>query len=462
LILVAGGLLLFLVIWFVILQRWQLGVVLLLLYLPFAGVVTMALYPSSLPILFKDFYFVIPAYLAFWLSRKDAVATARVPAAVSITMLALASMVSIQAFNPGLASWLVAAIGAKVWLFYLPLLFLAFAIVESRYDLIQLLRLMVVVTWIPCGVGILEWLSCMTFGYEETMFAIYGQAAEGATQNFARFEVGGEFYRIPSTFTFVTQYFGYTLSMIVPAYMLSKLDESGGWRKFAVVTMWLAVMASFMSGARAAYVFVPMLLLLTFWLDGWFRGGVKVMFILAPVLLLALYIAGIDPGRLYELVYGLMVQYSSDIAEQGLLEAMISSPWGTGTGMNTGPARYAFDNPESFIGIENYYAKAVVELGVPGLLIVVGLFAVIAKRGYAIHSQLRDTLRSCTAAILAFIVIIVLNSFKGWQIDLDPVNVYFWIFSGFMLKLGHLDVLPLASETEARCGGVEAPRALPA
>ena len=34
-----------------------------------------------------------------------------------------------------------------------------------------------------------------------------------------------------------------------------------------------------------------------------------------------------------------------------------------------------------------------------------------------------------------------LNSFKGWQIDLDPINVYFWVFAGFLLKLGYLDRL---------------------
>jgi hypothetical protein len=37
-----------------------------------------------------------------------------------------------------------------------------------------------------------------------------------------------------------------------------------------------------------------------------------------------------------------------------------------------------------------------------------------------------------------------LNSFKGWQIDLDPINVYFWVFSGFLLKLGYLDKLSQA------------------
>ncbi|GAG83772.1 unnamed protein product, partial [marine sediment metagenome] len=60
----------------------------------------------------------------------------------------------------------------------------------------------------------------MTFGYRETMQAFYGPAAAGATQYFTRFYVGALFFRIPSTFSFVVQYFGYTLAMIVPAYSL--------------------------------------------------------------------------------------------------------------------------------------------------------------------------------------------------------------------------------------------------
>lgn len=439
-ILVIVGIFLMLLSWYVTLQSWRLGVALLLLYIPFAGTVTFALYPSSLPTLFKDFYFVIPVYMGFWLGRRDEAPKERVPDLVRFMIFALVFLVFIQSFNPGLASWLVAAIGAKIWLFYLPLLFVAFAIVESRNDLINLLRILVVVAWIPCAIGILEWLASMTFGYQETMLAVYGRAAEGATQNFAHFDLGGEFFRIPSTFTFVTQYYGYTLSMIVPSFALTKLDESDGWRKFAIATMWLAVVASFMCGERGAYVFVPLLLLMVFWLEDLFKGGAKLILMLMPVLLLALYVAGIEPMKLYSMVKELFLHYSDNIARKGLMDAIRSSPLGTGTGMNTGPARYAFNVPDSFVGIENYYAKAVVELGIPGLMVVAGLFLAIIGHGYGIHSRLRDPgLRSCASIFLAYVVIISLSSFKGWQIDLDPVNVYFWMFSGFMLKLEYLE-----------------------
>jgi O-antigen ligase len=453
----ALGFFLVLLCWGFILVRWQRGIVMLLIYMPVAGVVTLSLYPSSIPTLFKDFFFVIPAYLAFFASRQRRVSTEQVPASVRSLMLALAAMVLVQSFNPYLANWMVAAIGAKIWLFYLPLIFMGLAMIESRDDLVRLLRLMVVITWIPCGVGIVQWMSSMTFGYQETMIAFYGDAAEGATQQFVVFDVGGEFFRIPSTFTFVTQYFGYTLAMVVPAYALMKLDASGLWRKFAAATLGLAVLASFMSGARAAYLFIPLLLMLVYFLDDRVKGGLKVALMLPVVLLTAMYLAGIDPLKMFNMMQELTLNYSDEIAKQGLLDAIVNSPLGTGTGMNTGPARYAFDDPGVLVGIENYYAKAVVELGVVGLVIVVALFLVLIRRGYEVHRQIRDAgLRSCSAAFLAFIIVVVLNSFKGWQIDLDPVNVYFWLFSGFLLKLGYLDRLsPVSSanceEAEAGC-----------
>jgi len=57
-------------------------------------------------------------------------------------------------------------------------------------------------------------------------------------------------------------------------------------------------------------------------------------------------------------------------------------------------------------------------------------------------------LRSCSAAFLAFLVIMMVHSLKGWQIDIDPVNVYFWLYAGILLKLPRLVPEP-AYETTA-------------
>ena len=432
----------FLAIWGTIFHRWQRGVYMLLIYMPFAGVVILLLYPSSLPKLYKDLFFVIPTYIAGYMAFVVLKETnyARIPGLVVVLMISLAVMVFSQMFNPSVANWMVAAIGTKVWLFYLPLFFVGFAMIRDYDDLVKILRVMVMIAWIPCAIGITQWLGSMTFGYRETMQAFYGPAAAGATQNFARFYVGASFFRIPSTFSYVAQYFGYTLAMIVPAYSLMRMDPLPKWRRFYRITLSFIILASFLSGARAAFIFVPILLLLIYMIDSGPVGMMKAVAIITLLMLTALYIAGIDPVAMFQMMFRLTTHYSDEIAYRGLVDAIANAPLGLGTGMNTGPARFAFYDPGSFFAFENYYAKAVYELGIPGLLIVIGLFLTLIVLGYKAHRSLQNLeLRSCSAAILAFIITMAINSFKGWQVDLDPINVYFWIFAGILFKLEYVD-----------------------
>jgi len=416
--------------------------------MPFAGAIALLSYPSTLPLLFKDIFFVIPAYLSYFFRWSNGGLNGHIPKLIIVIMLALMSMVFFQIFNPLVYNWMVALIGAKVWLFYLPIIFLAFSMLKSQGDLIKLCRLLVIIAWAPCLIGIAQWILSMTFGYETTMQAFYGTAAAQATQEFASFEVGGTFFRIPSTFSFVTQYFGYTLAMIVPAYILKETEAPKAWCKFANISFALIVLASLLSGARAAYLFVPLLLVLIYVIKGNGRSLIKMMFFISTILLVALYIAGIDPIQMFVLIFELIVHYADEIVYKGLVDSIQDSPLGLGTGMNTGAARFAVLDPSVLSGVENYYAKAVIELGLLGLILVVSLFLSLIFYGYSTFRCLKDEkLRGAAAAILAFIITVVLNSFKGWQIDLDPINVYFWFFAGILLKLKYLN-LPYRVSTE--------------
>ena len=96
----------------------------------------------------------------------------------------------------------------------------------------------VVLALVPALVGIAELVLVQVTGYEETMTALYGEAAYHATQQYALTDIGGGTYpRIPSTFVFVTQYFSYTLAMLVPSYALWRGDASRRWRVVGGVGM---------------------------------------------------------------------------------------------------------------------------------------------------------------------------------------------------------------------------------
>ena len=193
-------------------HRWRWCVYALLLYIPFSGIPVILAYPdAALPVLLKDFLFVLPAYLgfaAYSMANRKSTSVQGAP----VRLLGLfAILVTLQALNPDLPGRLVGAVGMKVWLFYVPLLFLGYHLVNERGDLARALGLMSVVAIVPALIGIAE-AALIAGGDESEVYRYYGEAAGPATQNFAAtgYAGGGVLHRVPSTFTFVAQYYTFT------------------------------------------------------------------------------------------------------------------------------------------------------------------------------------------------------------------------------------------------------------
>jgi hypothetical protein len=457
-LIIAGAPILF-ALWFVIFMRWTRGIELLLLYMPFAGAVTLWLAPNPAPLLFKDFMFVIPLYLAVAVINPQALRHATIPPVLTALAATFAIIVLLQLFNPRLPKLMVGLIGAKVWLFYLPMLYVGAAALRQPGGLVRILRLMTVVSVVPFVVGLTQYALANTMGYSEAIELFYGAAAQGATQGYSQFDFGAALYRIPSTFTFVAQYSGYCLAMIAVTYALTRLDPNRHWRVFARGVFALAIVAGLLSGARGNFVFIPFLLALIYVLDARITGGVAALVLLPAFLLAVLWFAGYDPLEIFGATQTLMGDYSAGLVLPSLTESVQKFPMGLGTGMNTGPARYVLSPAElsaiSAFGYESYYAKAVVELGIPGFFVVLALFAAVIFYGFKAHLAVRDRrLQSCSAALLAFLALISVHGLKGWLIDMDPVNVLFWLFAGMLLKLPVLAsqgaARPAASSLAAR------------
>ncbi len=357
--------------WFATFVRWRLGVLMLLAYLPVAGAVTLWLSPNPAPLLFKDFLFVIPVYLSIALVHLRELGEARVPVPISVLAAALALLAMVQMFNPNLSDFLVALVGAKVWLLYLPMLFVGAALVRAQGDLVGVLRVTAAVAVVPFAVGLIQFALASSLGPERAIEMFYGaSAAEAATQGFGGFDYGADLYRIPATFTFVAQYGMFGLAMVAFAYALGRYDPHQGWRLFGRVMMGVAVAGALLCGARGNFVFLPLLIALIYVADARVSGGLAALVLFPAMIVTLLWMVGFDPFVIFGATHQLFTGYGSDLVLPNLIQTLRDYPMGQGTGTSTGAARHIMNAVElrHFAAYEGYYSKTIAELGIPGLL----------------------------------------------------------------------------------------------
>lgn len=443
------------------LNDWRFSVYALLAFLPYSGLLIIAAYPATGPaVLAKDLFFVIPAYLgfgaAFLLQRRN-VAVPGFPLGIAI---ALAIVVLLHLMNPTVPNLVVGLIGTKSWLMYIPMAFLGYHLIRGRDDLELMLRLVALAAVVPCVIGIIEGVLVAT-GRGAAVYGLYGDAAAAVTQDFAN--VGGssgDIRRVSSTFSFVGQYYSFTTVMLIVAYAYWRgfLSRQGGLRPLLGGTLFVLVaLASVLSGARGALLSVPALTIGMLLLDGhdlrrhWW-----------------LPIASLAAVAVAANVFGTSTTtLVSDVVDHGVVEFTIGTIdgfeegfdrtfLGLGTGVDTVSARYGLPqfDPYSVVGgkvFESWWVKSLLELGVVGLAITVALLLTILQRLATSHRRLRDpSLRAVSAAFVALVIYVIFYNFKGSYLDLDPMNVLFWLFVGVALKLPRLESEEAAADRAPR------------
>lgn len=426
------------------LRSWRLSVILALVYLPIEGILWVALYPHTAPAaLAKDFLFVIPAYIGFFYSYMKSKQNFVFPGFPLLPVLLFAGLVLVEISNPLLSRLLVGLVGAKVWLFYIPMAFLGYQLIRSRSDLDRLLKIICLTAIVPAVVGIVEAVLYYT-GHSSFVYSLYGSAASAATQGFAAINVGGAgFRRVPSTFSFVAQYYIFMTSMVAFGYAWWRRAPTGSIIRHFRLAVWLLfLLAALTSGARGALAFVPLLLVAILLIDG--RLGVSsigVIGALAAGLALMIALVGASAtGTVSDLVSNARVQIHS-VFITGLREASHHLFLGSGTGSDTNAARYVSGAFSAAGGWqESYLAKTILELGIVGLALIATVFGSILVRGIRLRRRLRDPgMIAMASAILGLMIWGIVYTVKAQYLDFDPLNLYFWLFTGILFKLAVLD-----------------------
>ncbi len=430
-------------VWAAILFRWRLGLLALIIYTPFTGLVVSALSPSPLGNLVRDLLIILPLYLAFFLTRRPADRFVAPLGFLTIVSF-LAVLVAINSTFGASSGSMVAALGAKIWLFYIPLVFVVSAAIRDKAELLSLMRLFVVMGWIPCTVGILMWLGAINYDYKESIELVYGDFARNATQGFAAFKVGqSTIYRIPGTFQFASQYSMFCIFMIFPVLMQTRLEHSRNWRLFGYISLALFILAAMTSGSRGAFLHVPFLFALVGMLRFGFGRGGNGLVVFASIVFAAIMLSQFDESAILDHVAELAAANGQFVVLGGVQYAIEQGGmWGQGVGVGTIAARHVIGESDIQIAaIENYYAKAWIELGVFGFITIIALFAYLALAGIRMASKSRDgALRDVGLVVVAMVVFIAYLSTRGWVLDQDPMAYYYWVMVGILFKVPCLEV----------------------
>ena len=355
-------------------RHWRWAILALMAFLPYSGLLIIAVYPNTAPAtLAKDLLFVVPAYLGFgaaFMLRGRSVSIPGFPLGIA---LVFAAVVGLQLLNPSLPSLGVGLIGAKVWLLYIPLTYLAYHFVRTPNDIRRLLMVSVGAGVLPLLIGVVEGV-LVNAGRSDAVYGLYGPAAATVTQQFA--DVGGEsgssILRVPSTFSFVAQYFLFTTVMVAFGFALWRgflQRESARANALGLAFVLLAALASVLSGARGALVAVPVMVIAMLILEGRRSRASLILPLLAIVLFaIAASVFGTSSrglaGELFD-----HAQFELKLnAQQGFGNALSRTVAGLGTGVDTVSARYALPEPAPFELVggrlqESWWVKALLELG---------------------------------------------------------------------------------------------------
>jgi hypothetical protein len=324
------------------------------------------------------------------------------------------------------------AIAVRVWLAYVPLLAVGYTYVRRIGDAERIFALTALVGLIPAAIAIAECALAAHTGRFGVFERMYGASPIDDAGRFVVLSTAGDgsirIPRVPATFTSVSQYYGFAIVAFACALSMLLRRRDATWLAVAAALGAAAIA----SGARAAYVMVPAIGVASLLADVPRPSRVIMIAIVAAAAVALAFAVSGDPVAIARAIPG-HVAITLRTAASEMRDAFALT--GHGAGWDTNAAlRYGGVADRRYI--ENWYAKAMLELGLPGLIAIVAAFAAIgAALGRAYLRAASPAARRLAAPQIVVLIATMAALFKGPYIDLDPLNVYFWLFLGATFAL---------------------------
>jgi hypothetical protein len=415
--------------------QWRRIATLMVACLPYTGILSLLLYPRTfLGDVVRDAMIVTPLYIGVFATRERI----WLPRAIVVPFSLLGLLAVLQLANPSLPSLAVGLVGLRGWLFFAPMLLVGARLARDRIATLRMLRIALLAGLPVLVIGLAE-AFMLAAGGARLLYAIYGSAAEAAfssTDSTQGAAVSlGDLHRVPSLFSHAAAYYVFCVAMLAPAYVLWRSGDTRRVRALGRGGFILAVLAGLTCGTREAFLVVPLVILVTLFLD---RGlpGIHALAGGGIGLAAVAWVMNIPLRTLPGYLLGLSKQEGGDLLGHGFRLARSLTWLGLGPGTDTNAARNVA-GPGIFAAIggrwqESYFVKSWIELGVPGLVLVMWLLWAVGAS--VIRSAKRASSgRPLVAVSAGLFVGAVATSVKGAILDQAPANAYVWLFAGLAL-----------------------------
>jgi hypothetical protein len=462
-----------------ILNDWRSGVLLFLLWLLFEDLARKYLGNSMTVYFAKDFLVGI-AYLSFYFAkRRKEVEFFKPPFLVPLGLFFALAVV--QIFNPHSPNVLYGFLGMKLYFYYVPLMYLGYAMLSRPADLERLLKVSLIGGIVVCGLGITQSVLGVSFlTPEDTAAELYDLS------HLTRYSpVTHQAVFAPSSVFVSTGRFSFylvllwTLAFGALGYLLlsRRLTATYGYLGLGVISA--AVMVC---GTRTPFVFVigSALIMTAAFLWGapwrWGQGHRMVKTIRRGFLFGGLGLI-LTVQVFPTVIGGNWAFFTETLAFSGQGSELANRAWdypirnllgafggywvlGNGTGMNSLGMQYVsryLAEPLPDYSVESGYGGLDVEFGVLGPILWVVWVGVLLWQGWKVVRSLRETVYFPIAFAIWWYAVegLVLLMYFGMQSYQDYVNnAYLWLFIGVLYRLPKLAQMPQAVPIPKHLRGV--------
>ena len=425
-----------------------------IIYLPFSGTVTYALGGTSILQLAKDAFF-FPALIGVIIFCQKYKQPLIIPQAIKVPLLALFTFLmavllivngSQHLSAVGEKPIFLGLLGLKALLGYLLLITCIYYLIRTKEDLYFLLRMQVVLIIICCALGFLQYLMLKTGRCVGTQGA--GEALFRASLE-SRCLVGGSLLyspehgqiRLPGTFVAPWQWGWFLISSVFFTFGTAFSDRSWFWRVAGLIAMAMVAMMAVLSGQRIALALVPVSTLILLVLTGQIVNLKRFLPIGIGLFLIASFLIARDPAVVNERIESFRGRWEASPPQAFIMTqlrwamAQQQGILGRGLGRATNAARI-FGKTQL---VETYHSKVLYEIGPIGLFMLLLLFTVLLIATFRAYWSIKEPdLRGYGASMWVFVLFISYFPYY-YPLDVDPVNVYYWLAAGIALKLPELD-----------------------